>query len=111
MATIEASRDAIWFYKFLSALKDISCIDRPITLYCDNTMDISNTKYSRHHMRTSILIGSIKYLGALWRVEILLFEIVSVENLVDPSIKILVAMSFERHIKSLVMRYISHLLA
>ena len=70
MAAIEVSKEMGWNRKFLSALEDIPGMDRPITLYCANKVDISNTKDSRHRMRISTLIVSIMLLRVLWRFEI-----------------------------------------
>ena len=59
VAVREASKEAVWLHKFLSALEVILGMDRMITLYYDTTAAITNTKNSRHHMRRSILIGSV----------------------------------------------------
>ena len=59
-ATNEASKEAVLYHKFLNALKDIPSMDRSLTLYCVNMVDILNTKDSRYHMRRSTLMGSIK---------------------------------------------------
>ena len=44
LAASEVFKEAVWLYKFLSALDVIPNIDKPITLYCDNTVAIANTK-------------------------------------------------------------------
>ncbi|KAL5551356.1 hypothetical protein UlMin_001532 [Ulmus minor] len=51
VAASEASKEVVWLQKFLSGLEVIPGMDRPITLYCDNTAAIANTKDSRHHKR------------------------------------------------------------
>ena len=52
VASSDASKETIWLCKFLSALKVITCMDKLITLYCDNTVAIANTKDSTHHKRS-----------------------------------------------------------
>ena len=59
-AAIEATKEAISYLKFLSTFEDILGIDRLVTLYCVNTVDIMNTKDSRRHKRRSTMMGSIK---------------------------------------------------
>ena len=68
VAYSEDSKEVVWLCKFLSGLEVILGMDRPITIYCDNTVAIANTKDSRHHRGVSILIGSIILLEVLWRV-------------------------------------------
>ena len=60
MAAIEAFKEADWYRKFLSVLENFPGIDTPVTFYCVNMVDILNTKDSRHYMRRSTLMGSIK---------------------------------------------------
>ncbi|KAL5561856.1 hypothetical protein UlMin_031603 [Ulmus minor] len=48
----EASKEVVWLRKFLSGLEVIPGMNKPITLYCDNTAAIANTKDSRHHKRS-----------------------------------------------------------
>ena len=60
MAAIKASKEAVWLRKFLSTLEVVPGINRSVTLYFDNMVDISNTKDSRYHTRRSTLMGSIK---------------------------------------------------
>ena len=59
MAASKVSKEVVWLHKFLSALEVISSMDKPITLYCDNTTAIVNTKDSRHHKRSKHIDMSI----------------------------------------------------
>ncbi|KAL5570029.1 hypothetical protein UlMin_026604 [Ulmus minor] len=52
VAASEASKEVVWLRKFPSGLEVIPGMDRPITLYCDNTAFIANTKDSRHYKRS-----------------------------------------------------------
>ncbi|KAL5574127.1 hypothetical protein UlMin_023724 [Ulmus minor] len=42
VAASEASKEVVWLRKFLSGLEVIPGMDRPITLYCDNTAAIAS---------------------------------------------------------------------
>ena len=47
----EATKDAVWLKKFLLDLQVISSADRPITLYCDNSGVIAQSKELRYHKK------------------------------------------------------------
>ena len=40
MAAIEASKEEIWYRKFLTTIEDIPGIDRPFIVNCINMVDI-----------------------------------------------------------------------
>ena len=87
-------------------------MDRLITLYCDNTEAIVNTKDSRHHKRSEHIDRKYHIIrGFVESGDVAMVKIASEDNLIDPFTKTLVARSFERHIESMGMRNISHLLA
>ena len=112
MAASEASKEVVWLQKFLSGLKVIPSMDRPITLYCDNTAAIADTKDSRHHKRSKHIDRNYYITrGFVESGDVAVVKIASEDNLADPFTKTLVARSFERHIESIGMRNMSHLLA
>ena len=87
-------------------------MDWLITLYCDNTVTIANTNDSRHHKGSKHI--DRKYLiikGFVESGDVGVVKIASEDNLDDPFTKTLVARSFERHIESMGMRNMSHLVA
>ena len=112
VAAAEASKEAVWLRKFLGDLEVIPGIDKPITLYCDNSAAIANTKESRHHKRTKHI--DRKYHMIREYVEQKLIDVCKVaseDNVADPFTKTLVAMSFERHVEAMGMHNMAHLLA
>ena len=44
MVVSKVAKEAVWLKKFLMDLQVISCVDRPITLYCDNNEAIAQSK-------------------------------------------------------------------
>ena len=87
-------------------------MDRPITLYCHNTAAIANTKDSRHHKRSKYIDRKYHIIrGFVKSGDVVVVKIASEDNLADPFTKTLVARSFERHIESMGMYNMSHLLA
>ena len=110
VAASEASKEEIWLCRFLSALKVIPSTDKLITLYCDNKVVIANTNDSRHHKRSKHIDKKYHIIrGFVENGDVIVIKIVSEDNLADPITKTLVAWSFERHIKSMGMRNMSHL--
>ena len=86
-------------------------MDRVITLYCDNTAAIANTKDSRHHKRSKHIDRNYHIIrGFVESGDIAVVKIALEDNLADPFTKTLVAKSFERHIERMGMRNMSHLL-
>ena len=51
VAASEAMREAKWLKKFLMDLHVIPSVDRPITLYCDNSGVVAQSKEPRYHKK------------------------------------------------------------
>ena len=45
----EESKEAVWLRKFLKYLKVVPNVDEPMTLYCDNSGAVANSKEPRCH--------------------------------------------------------------
>ena len=86
-------------------------IDKPHTLYCDNSGVVANSKELRSHKRGKHiewkyhLIREIVHGG-----DVAVLKIVSENNLVDPFTKTLPAKSLKGHLKGLGLRDMSSLL-
>lgn len=112
MAASEASKEVVWLRKFLMSLEVIPGMDKPITLYFDNTIAIANTKDSRHHKRSKHIDRNYHLIrGFIESGDVAVVKTASEDNLTDPFTKTLVARVFERHIESMGMCNMSHLLA
>ena len=51
VAASEAAKEAVWLKKFLLDLHVISSVDRLITLYCDNSGAVAQSKELRYHKK------------------------------------------------------------
>ncbi|KAA0032770.1 gag/pol protein [Cucumis melo var. makuwa] len=49
VAACEAAKKAVWLRKFLHDLKVVPNTNLPITLYCDNSGEVANSKELRSH--------------------------------------------------------------
>ncbi|GJV68792.1 hypothetical protein Tco_1484301 [Tanacetum coccineum] len=95
IAAYDASKEAVWVRKFISGLGVVPTIEKPISMYCDNTgaITIANesgiTKGARHfrakvhYLREVIEFGDIK-----------LERVHTEDNLADPFTK---ALAFPKH--------------
>ena len=52
MAAYEASKEAVWLRKFLKYLEVVPNVDEPMTLYCDKSGAVANSKEPRSHKRS-----------------------------------------------------------
>ena len=46
-----AAKEAVWLRKFLSDLEVVPNLDKPMTLYCDNSGVMANSKEPRSHKK------------------------------------------------------------
>ena len=51
VAAFEVAKEAVWLKKFLMDLQVIPSADRPITLYCDNSGVVAQSKELRYHKK------------------------------------------------------------
>ena len=111
VAAAEAAKEAVWLRKFFTDLEVIPGMDKAITLYCDNSAAIANTKESRHHKRTKHIDRRYHIIrGYVTEGMVDVCKIASEDNLADPFTKTLVARSFERHVEAMGMRDKTNLL-
>jgi hypothetical protein len=51
IAASEVSKEVVWLQKFLSELRVVPQMDKPIVLYCDNAKVVSQLKEPKHHKK------------------------------------------------------------
>ena len=51
VAACEAAKEVVWFKKFLSDLGVVRIEQVPITLFCDNSEAVAQSKDSRNHKK------------------------------------------------------------
>ncbi|TYK23767.1 gag/pol protein [Cucumis melo var. makuwa] len=105
VAACEAAKEAVWLKKFLTDLEVVPNMQLPITLYCDNSGAVANSreprshKHGKHIERKYHLIRKIVHRG-----DVTVTKISSEENMADPFIKALTAKMFESHLHGLGLR-------
>ena len=51
----EAANEAVWLHKFLIDLEVFPDMNKPLTLYCDNSGVVENSKEHRSHKRRTYI--------------------------------------------------------
>ena len=51
IAASEAAKEVVWLKNFLSDMEVVPNMDKPITLYCDNSSTVANSREPRIHKR------------------------------------------------------------
>ena len=111
VAACEIAKEVVWLHKLLTDLKVVPDLDKPLTLYCDNSGAVTNSKEPRSHKKGKHieqkyhLIREIVHQG-----KVAVLKIMSENNLVDPFTKIIYVKSFEGHLEGLGLRDMSYLL-
>ena len=94
----EAGKETIWLKKFLMDLQVIPSADRPITLYCDNSGAVAQSKEPRHHKKQKHIEKKYHLIHIIEREDTMVPKIASKENLAYPFTKTLPVQVFEKHV-------------
>ena len=90
VATCEATKEVVWLKKFLSDLDIMRMKQVPITLFCDNSGVVAQSKYPRNHKKGKHIERKyhiIRDIGA--RGDVVVAKIDSANNLANPFTKAL----------------------
>ena len=111
VAACEAAKEVVWLRKFLSDLKVVPDLDKPITLYCDNSGAVVNSKEPRSHKRGNHIERKYHLIREIvQRRNVIVTKIASQDNHVDPFTKTILAKEFEGHLEGLGLRDMTHML-
>ena len=105
VAASEAAKEAVWLKKFIMDLQVIPSAGRPITLYCDNSGAVAQSKEPRYHKKQKHIERKYHLIrDIIERGDTVVTKIASEENLADPFTKALPVQFFERHVDSMGVR-------
>ncbi|KAK1552621.1 hypothetical protein Q3G72_020490 [Acer saccharum] len=111
VAACEAAKEAVWLRQFLIDLEVVPSVNKQITIYCDNSGAVANSKEPRSHKRGKHIERKYHLLREIvQRGDVTITKIASVENLADPFTKALPQKSFDGHLENMGMRDMTHLL-
>ena len=102
IAACEAVKEAVLLKKFLVDLEVIPNMHMLIPLYCDNSDTVANSKEPRSHKRDKHIERKYHLIREIMqRSDVIVKQIASEHNIVDPFTKALMAKVFEDHQVSL----------
>ncbi|KAA0055518.1 gag/pol protein [Cucumis melo var. makuwa] len=105
VAACEAAKEAVWLRKFLYDLEVVPNMNLLITLYCDNTGTVANSKEPHSHKRGKHIERKYNLIREIvQREDVIVTKIASEHNIVDLFTKTLTAKVFEGHLESLGLR-------
>jgi hypothetical protein len=99
IACYEATTHVIWLRNFISGLKVINSISRPITIYCDNSTIVFFSKNNKSESQNKHI--DIKYLIVREKVKehkVLIKHISTRLMIVDPMTKVFLAKQYRDHV-------------
>ena len=111
VAACEAAKEVVSLKKVLANLEVILNLDNPLTLFCDNSRVVANSKEPRSHKRSKHTNHKYPIIREfVQRRDVSILKIASKNNLDDPFMKALPARVFEGHMEGLGLKDMSHLL-
>ena len=110
VAASEAAKEAVWLRNFLIDLEVVPGAQQPMTLYCDNSGAVANSREPRSHKRGKHIERKYHVLREIvQRGDVIVSKIASADNLADPFTKSLATKVFEDHLEGIGLRDMSHL--
>ena len=111
IAASEAAKEAAWLKKFLSDLEVVPNMDKAVTLYCDNSGAVANSKEPRSHKRGKHIERKYHLIREIVnRGDVNVTKIPTLDNLADPFTKTLTERQFFKHVEGIGVRDMAHLL-
>ena len=90
VAACEAAKEAVWLRQFLIDLEVVHSANKYITVYCDNSGAVANSREPRSHKRGKHIEWKYHLLKEIvHRGDVTITKIASAENLADPFTKAL----------------------
>ncbi|KAJ9539504.1 hypothetical protein OSB04_032237 [Centaurea solstitialis] len=107
IAASDAAKEAVWLRNFISDLRVVASISRPIDIYCDNSGAVAQAKEPReHHKSRNVLRKYHLIREIIGRVDVRICKIPTDENVADPLTKPLARAKHEGHASSIGMQYL-----
>ena len=107
VATSEAAKEAVWLKKFLSDLGVMRMEQVLITLFCDNSGVVAQSKDPRNHKKGKHIERKYHIIRDIVAFrDVVVENIDSVNNLADPFTKTLPQRTFESHLEGMGVRLV-----
>ncbi|KAD4179844.1 hypothetical protein E3N88_28435 [Mikania micrantha] len=111
IAASEAAKEAAWMKKFITDLKVVPSIERPIEIFCDNSGAIAQAKEPRSHHINKHIQRTYHYIREIVeRGDVIISKVQSDLNVADPFTKPMPQAKHESHASSIGLRMSSDLI-
>ncbi|KAJ9562043.1 hypothetical protein OSB04_007203 [Centaurea solstitialis] len=107
IAASDAAKEAVWLRNFISDLRVVASISRPIDIYCDNSGAVAQAKEPREHHKSRHVLRKYHLIREIiGRGDVRICKIPTDENVADPLTKPLARAKHEGHASSIGMQYL-----
>ncbi|KAJ9552454.1 hypothetical protein OSB04_016499 [Centaurea solstitialis] len=107
IAASDAAKEAVWLRNFLSDLRVVASISRPIDIFCDNSGAMAQAKEPREHHKSRHVLRKCHLIREIiGRGDVRICKIPTEENVADPLTKPLARVKHEAHANSIGMQYL-----
>ncbi|KAJ9544812.1 hypothetical protein OSB04_024519 [Centaurea solstitialis] len=107
IAACDAAKEADWLRNFLSDLRVVASISRPIDIFCDNSGAVAQAKEPREHHKSRHVLRKYHLIREIiGRGDVRICKIPTEDNVADPLTKPLARAKHEAHANSIGMQYL-----
>ncbi|KAJ9536490.1 hypothetical protein OSB04_un000327 [Centaurea solstitialis] len=107
IAASDAAKEAVWLKNFLSDLRVVASVSRPIEILCDNSGAVAQAKEPREHHKSRHVLRKYHLIREIiGRGDVRICKIPTEENVADPLTKPLARVKHEAHANSIGMQYL-----
>ncbi|KAJ9541685.1 hypothetical protein OSB04_028191 [Centaurea solstitialis] len=107
IAASDAAKEAVWLKNFLSDLRVVASISRPIDIFCDNSGAVAQAKEPREHHKSRHVLRKYHLIREIiGRGDVRICKIPTEDNVADPLTKPLARVKHEAHANSIGMQYL-----
>ncbi|KAJ9552730.1 hypothetical protein OSB04_016775 [Centaurea solstitialis] len=107
IAACDAAKEAVWLKNFLSDLRVVASISRPIDIFCDNSGAVAQAKEPREHHKSRHVLRKYHLIREIiGRGDVRICKIPTEDNVADPLTKPLARVKHEAHANSIGMQYL-----
>ncbi|KAJ9565970.1 LOW QUALITY PROTEIN: hypothetical protein OSB04_001936 [Centaurea solstitialis] len=107
IAASDAAKEAVWLRNFLSDLRVVASVSRPIDIFCDNSGAVAQAKEPREHHKSRHMLRKYHLIREIiGRGDVRICKIPTEDNVADPLTKPLARVKHEAHANSIGMQYL-----
>ncbi|KAJ9561546.1 hypothetical protein OSB04_006706 [Centaurea solstitialis] len=107
IAASDVAKEAVWLRNFLSDLRVIASVSRPIDIFCDNSGAVAQAKEPREHHKSRHVLRKYHLIREIiGRGDVRICKIPTEDNVADPLTKPLARVKHEAHANSIGMQYL-----